>query len=238
MRLKSFVLAVAGAALLAGCSHAETDKAFGQKVRAYLMAHPEVIEEAMAKLQANEQAKDAAAAKAAIGQNRQALERDPRDFVANPGGKITVTEFYDYRCPHCVNVAPQVLSFIQANPDVRFVFKEMPIFGEPSEAAAAAAIAVKQAGGDYLSAYHDLMTARPVDKAAIDRVLTAHKIDPAMLDQAVFKTAAAAQIADIHRLALALHVEGTPAFIIGDTLVPGEDMAAVQAAVAAQRKKG
>src|SRR6202000_1390385 len=108
----------------------KSDQAFDTRVHDYIISHPEVIQEAIAKLQAKQDAEAATQAKAAIAQHRQALERDPRDFVANPGGRITVTEFYDYRCPHCINAAPAVLKIIHDQPDVRFVFKEFPIFGD------------------------------------------------------------------------------------------------------------
>src|SRR5579859_4911978 len=141
LRLPLAVIACALA--LSGCSRA--DEAFDAKVHAYLMAHPEVIQEAMQKLQEKQEAETAAHAAVAIAKSRKAIEQDPRDFVANPAGKITLTEFYDYRCPHCVNIAPGVLNLIKTNPDLRVVFKEFPIFGAASERAAAGAIAVKQA---------------------------------------------------------------------------------------------
>lgn len=231
LRLSLAVLASAVA--LGGCSRA--DEAFDNKVHAYLLAHPEVLQEAMAKLQEKQEAQSLANAKAAIGKNRAALERDPRDFVANPNGKITVTEFYDYRCPHCVNVAPGVVQLIKDNPDVRVVFKEFPIFGPTSERAAAGAIAVKKAGGDYLAVYHDFMAARPLDVAAIDAILKSHGVDPASLSQEPVKLAAVQQLTDVRALAEALDIQGTPAFVIGDTLVPGEDLEAVKAAIAKAR---
>ena len=103
--------------------------------------------------QAKAEADADAKAKTALPALRAALERDPRDFVANPDGKITVTEFYDYRCPHCINIAPKVVDLIQRHPDVRFVFKEMPIFGATSEHAARAALAAKAQGKDYVGLY-------------------------------------------------------------------------------------
>jgi protein-disulfide isomerase len=226
------VLAVA----LAGCGKA--DQTFDNRVHAYLLAHPEVVQEAIDKLQAKQDAQAAAAAKAALALNRQALEHDPRDFVANPNGKITVVEFYDYRCPHCANAAPAVVEMIQKNPDVRFVFKEFPIFGAASDRAAMAAIAVKRAGGDYVGLYRDFMAARPLNDAAIDRILAAHGVAPAVLDDPALKAAATDQLAGVRRLAIGLGIQGTPAFVIGDTLVPGEDMDAVRAAVQAARGKG
>lgn len=221
---------------LAGCGKA--DPTFDQKVHDYILAHPEVIQEAIDKLQQKQQADADAQIKVAINQNRQAIEHDPRDFVANPDGKVTVTEFYDYRCPHCVNAAPAVASLIKDNPDVRFVFKEFPIFGATSEKAAQGAIALKHAGGDYVGLYRDFMAARPLDDAAIDRILAAHGVTEAMLQDPKVADEAKTQLADVRKLAIGIGIEGTPAFIIGDTLVPGEDMDAVKAAIQAQRSHG
>ena len=237
MSISSVLPALMASALaLAACD--KGDKAFDERVHAYLLAHPEVIQEAVDKLQAKQDAEAAAKAKLAIAASRQAIEHDPRDFVANPNGKVTVTEFYDYRCPHCVNAAPKVVSLIQSDPDVRFVFKEFPIFGAASDRGALAAIAMKRSGGDYIGLYRDFMAARPLDDAAIDRILTAHGVTPASLEDPVLKAQAAEQLAAVRRLAIGLGIEGTPAFIIGDTIVPGEDMNAVRAAIAAARKPG
>jgi protein-disulfide isomerase len=136
MHLTRLLPALAACALaLSGCN--KSDQAFDARVHDYIVSHPEVIQEAMTRLQARQDAAAAVQAKTAIATNRQALERDPRDFVANPNGRITVTEFYDYRCPHCITAAPTVLKIIHDQPDVRFVFKEFPIFGAVSEKASA-----------------------------------------------------------------------------------------------------
>jgi protein-disulfide isomerase len=238
MRLALVPMILAACAVaLAGCGG--SDKGFDDRVHAYLLSHPEVIQEAADALQKKDQLRVAARAQAAIGQSRAALEHDPRDFVANPSGKVTVTEFYDYRCPHCVNAATAVVKLIHDDPDVRFVFKEFPIFGADSETAAAAAIAVKQAGGDYLGVYSDFMAARPLTSDAVQRILAAHGVDISRLQQPAFQKAASDQLLATRRLAVALGVEGTPAFIVGDTMIPGEDMDAVHAAInAARARKG
>ena len=236
IRRTSFALAAAAAAsfLIVGCTRAQ-DASFGDKVHAYLMAHPEVIEEAVQKLQEQKDQQSQLKAKTALQHDRQSLERDPRDFVANPTGKVTVTEFYDYRCPHCINAAPAVLKIIQDNPDVRFVFKELPIFGAVSEHAAREAIAIKASGGDYLGFYKTLMSNRGLDDGGIDKVARTYGVDPAKAQQGPLRTVADSEIADVHKLANELDIEGTPTFIIGDTLVPGEDMDAVKSAIAKAR---
>ena len=242
MRRSLTLLVLALSLAAAGCTRAE-DADFGKRVRAYLLQHPEVIEEAVQKLQDKRQAEAEAEAKqamaraqAALPKFRAALERDPRDFVANPAGKITVTEFYDYRCPHCINAAPQVLDIIKSNPDVRFVFKELPIFGAVSEHAARTAIAAKTKGGDYLGLYRSFMSTQPLDDAAIDRLGKAHGVEPAEASAPAVIKAANEQMADAHKLARALSIDGTPTFVIGDTLVPGEDMDSVRAAIEKARR--
>ena len=228
--------ALAAAVALGACTPSPaSDKAFDDKVKAYILSHPEVIGEAIQKLEAKMAADDAAAqtkAATALPALRAALERDPRDFTANPKGAITVTEFYDYRCPHCINAAPKVLALIHDNPDVRFVFKEMPIFGPTSEHAAKAALAVKQAGGDYLGLYKTFMATRPLNDAAVDQIAQRFGARAADLRS---DPAAQAQLADTAALFQKLDLGGTPAFIIGDTIVPGEEMDAVAAAVAKAR---
>lgn len=224
------------AAALAGCHGRHSDDlAFGQRVRAYLLDHPEVLNEAAERLQARaaqQQAADQKEALARLPTLRAAIERDPADFVAHPQGAITVTEFYDYRCPHCENVAPQLLALIARRPDVRFVFKEMPIFGPVSEQAARAAYAVEAAHGDYLGFYRDAMAARALDEATIERLALAHGARSADLAGPI-PQAVSARLAKTAKLFTSLDLGGTPAFIVGDRIVYGEDTDALQAALGA-----
>jgi protein-disulfide isomerase len=229
-----------GVLALGACDRsAAQDDAFGARVRAYILSHPEVIQEAVNKLQEKADADEAAdqeKARHALPALRPALERDPRDFVANPEGKVTVIEFYDYRCAHCINAAPKVLALIAANPDLRFVFKESPIFGPTSEHAARAAIAIRKSGGDYLGYYKTMMATRALDNATIDRIAVANGAKAADLGPS---PVADKQIADVASLFSKLDLGGTPAFIVGDDIVFGEDMEALDAAIAkARRGKG
>jgi protein-disulfide isomerase len=246
MTFKSLLLAASITLVTAGCTRAADNDPFGAKVREYLLKHPEVIEEAVEKLQAKREAAAVAEAEKALESGKQALhkeaslrqqlERDPRDFVHNPDGKITVTEFFDYRCAHCINATPKVMQILKDNPDVRFVFKEMPIFGDTSEHAARAAIAVKNSGGDYLDLYRTFMTTRGLNDEQVDKIARSHGVDPEKTERGPLREKADSQIAEVHELAKKLSVGGTPTFIIGDVIVPGEDMDAVKAAIATARK--
>jgi len=239
-RLLGGIWAAMSLALLA--CHGQTsddDAAFGRRVRAYLLSHPEVLQEVSQRLDARQEAAeetDQRKALALLPRLRSEVERDPRDFVANPNGAITVTEFYDYRCPHCADAAPKVLALIRDHPDVRFVFKEMPIFGPTSEHAARAALAVDKAGGDGVGLYQAFMSARPLNDGVIDRIARqkgARPEDLAPGGSGGFDK----HLADTGVLFTKLALGGTPAFIVGDQIILGEDMGAVDAAVASIRAK-
>jgi protein-disulfide isomerase len=221
--------ALAAAVALSGCQKTD-DAVFGQRVHAYLMAHPEVIREAVQKLQENEQLAAAKASTDAIKKYRAELERDPRDIVINPAGKVTVVEFFDYRCGYCKLAAPQVVKLIEQNPDVRFVFKQFPIFGEVSDTAAK--VALTPAGkAKALALYKSWMGEKALDEAIIDRDLTLAGLDPAQVRKAADDPEIARQIRDTRALATSLKIEGTPAFVVGDTLIPGADVDALRTAI-------
>jgi protein-disulfide isomerase len=223
---------VAAALSLSACQ--KLDDAFGEKVHAYLMSHPEVVREAAVKLAENDRVAALKASTSAIDKYRGQLERDSRDFVANPNGKVTVVEFFDYRCGYCKLAAPEVVKLINENPDVRFVFKEFPIFGEVSDTAAKVAL-TEPAKAKGVELYKALMSERALDDAALDRHLAEVGINAAAARKDADQPLIARQILDTHALAEALKIDGTPAFIVGRTIVPGADMAALRAAIASAK---
>ncbi|WP_426031523.1 DsbA family protein [Caulobacter sp. DWP3-1-3b2] len=227
-------LALAAASLAAlsliACGPAKPDKAFGEKVHAYLLANPEVLMEVSAKLQEKQAGQAAEKAKDVIGKYRQALERDPRDFVANPNGSITVVEFFDYRCGYCKLAAPQVVALIQQNPDVRFVFKDFVIFGHDSEVAARMVLGAKDQG-KTIALHQRLMAEKSLDAAAVIRIAGEVGIDVAKAQAVATNATTTQHLADTHALAEALAIEGTPAFFVGDKMIAGADMEALKLAI-------
>lgn len=234
----SAAASLAAALSLAGCAQAQnsqkSDPAFGEKVRAYLLEHPEVLREAMTKLAENERLEAAQASTKIIQDNRAAIERDARDLVINPNGAITITEFFDYRCGYCKMVAPEVAKLVQDNPDIRFVMKELPILSEISVTAAKAAL-TPQGKAKGLELYTRLMNEKALTDATLDKHLRDLGLDPAVVRQASATPEIAKQIADVRALAHTLQIEGTPAFIVGDRMVPGADMNALRAALVQAR---
>jgi protein-disulfide isomerase len=231
------LLAAALALPTAGCSQSSnSDEVFGAKVRAYLLAHPEVVSEALAKLQADNDAKAAEASHQGIVKEKAALEHDPGDFVANPGGKITVVEFFDYKCPYCKTSADAVVKLIHDNPDVRFVFKEFPILSDTSNHAAIDQLLTKNQGR-YLQVFQDLMRQPGLDDDSAKAVFKAQGVDLAAADTPAARAAAEKHLAENRALAHAVGVEGTPAFIIDGKRIDGWAPDELQAGLDAERGK-
>lgn len=212
----------------------------GENVRAYLLKHPEVLQEASQALQEKgEQARvdetnQAAAANAAL------LKPDPRDPSFGPAdAKVTVIEFFDFRCPGCKAVAHDYRALMAAHPEVRFVFKDWPILdrGEDvtSQYAARAALAAHQQG-KYLEVYDALMTERALSIEAIDRILAEHGVDMTRAKAAVASPETTRHIADIHTTAAALRLQGTPTFLVNGKASPSIDPAEVGKMIEAAKR--
>jgi len=232
--MRPLIIAAAVATLLSACGQPQAattrvDPAFGAKVRAYLLANPEVLVEVSDALKAKQ-------SREAIGAYRQQLERDPRDHVLNPSGKVTVVVLFDYNCGYCKVIAPEVLELARTHPQVRFVFKDMVIFGDTS-AFAAAATALAKSPAQYVALHRAFMAAKPLNNAVAERIMSAQGIDPAAARAEQASAERKRYFQDVHVIASGLGIEGTPAFIIGDTLIPGADPDALKAAIAAELRK-
>ncbi len=206
----------------AGCSaQTPADKAFGERVRAYLLTHPEVLKEALTRLQAKEDADAAATARQAVADHRAAIEHDGRDPVGgNPAGRVTMTEFFDYRCPFCKVAAPQLPAFLKAHPDVRLVYKEFPILSQVSQDSAKLALAAKLQG-KYEAVHQAFMKAQTLDEASRDALLRAAGVDVARAKADAASPAVVKQVEETAALARAAGVDATPTFIVGDKISNG-----------------
>ena len=99
-------------------------------VREYLIAHPEVIQEAMVELEKRQSAADAEKHKAAVKQYSQSLFTSPRQVVlGNPNGNVTFVEFFDYNCGYCKRAMDDMLTLLKDDPKLKVVLKEFPVLG-------------------------------------------------------------------------------------------------------------
>lgn len=216
----------------------ELRRAFEGVVRDYLLKNPAVIREAMQVLQAREEAEKQAAALLAMKQYRSELLQNANSPVGgNPKGDITIVEFFDYNCGYCKRVVPTVAAVLRNDPNVRVVYKEFAILGPQSVVAARAALAAKRQG-KYHEFHVALMSAERADENSVAATARALGLDYAQLVKDMGDPAIEEQLERNYRLATAIGINGTPAFVIGDRLVPGAvDEAAMMEIIATERAK-
>ncbi len=209
------------------------------QVRSGLLSKPMVLQDAFTALQAEKARQATLNASEAIKAHRDSIFNDPEDpVIGNPNGKIKVVEFMDYLCAYCRAASPQVREFLTANPDVKLIVKEYPVVHPPASVALAHIGMAVARSGHYEEIHYALLDNALNSDADIDVVLKQQGLDPDKVRTDAKAGPVESHIAKTIDLGANLGINGTPAFIVGDTLINGADLAGLQAAVTAQRKAG
>ena len=198
------------------------EQAIRNLVRDYLFKNPEIIVEAMQKLrEKREQAERDRIGKVLVAYRTQIFENPRSPITGNPKGDVTIVEFFDYQCPYCKRVMDRLLKTVSGDGKIRLVFKEFPILGPNSMYAARAALASRRQGKyfkfhELLMGFKGKLSQQTVFVLAKSIGLDTDRLARDMNDPKIRK-----MIARNFQLAELLKINGTPAFIIGDRLVPG-----------------
>jgi protein-disulfide isomerase len=177
-------------------------------VREYILANPEIIPEAVKRLQDRDLAK-------AIDANRAAFETPfAGAWAGAKDGDVVLVEFFDYACGFCRAAHPDIARLLEEDKALKVVWRELPVLGEDSVAAAQVSLAAAKQG--RFRAFHD-------------RLFAAGRPDPAAVAaarQAAGVTAAPSpefqrEIEQNFELARAINATGTPTFVIGDRVIQG-----------------
>lgn len=150
--------------------------------------------------------------------------RDPDiPDIGNPKGDITIVEWFDYNCPYCRKLAPELRQVVQDDGKVRLVLKDWPILGPVSKVAARMALAAKYQG--KFEAAHEAMISvnSRITEPRIAELLSGAGLDMDRLKKDLDANAKAidAVLARNNEQAMAFGFNGTPSFIVGKYRVPG-----------------
>lgn len=192
-------------------------------VREYLIENPAVIVEALEALQGQQQQhSNRQTSNDALSANMDRLVNTRRDpSIGNPNATVTVIEFFDYQCPYCKRMAEDLAKLTEEDPDLRIVFKEFPVFGTESTLATRAALAAARQG-KYQEFHLGVMGLRGApSERAVFRLANSLGLDEDRLRRDMESQEIESSIQANYRLAQEIGVRGTPAFIVGDELVPG-----------------
>ncbi|RDE06739.1 DsbA family protein [Sphingomonas aracearum] len=179
-------------------------------VRDYVLSHPELIPEAMQRLQDKQTG-------SAVALNRKAIQTPfGNAWAGNPRGDVTVVEYFDYNCGYCRASLPLVRQLIASDPNVKVVFREWPILAQSSVDAARLSLAAAEQG--KFEAFHDaLYNAGPVSPETMRAAAAKAGVDPAGV--ARLGDRADKEIALNRQVARDLGLNGTPSWVIGDKVV-------------------
>ena len=195
-----------------------------------ILENPQIVMDAVAILREREEAAAAQGAAAALVEFRETLDNDPNaPVLGNPDGDVTLVEFFDYNCPYCRRAGKAVHALIEADPNLRVVYREWPILGPESVTATRASLAARKQG-KYEEFHWALMDMDGrINENAVMRLASSLGMDVDRLKADMQLPEIDQHIATSMEISRGLGFNGTPSFVIGDTTVPGfveqEDLA-------------
>ncbi|GGE04516.1 membrane protein [Tsuneonella deserti] len=185
----------------------------GSSTERYLLDHPEILPRMAERLQNRDTAKRLA------GIEGDLARPFPGAVLGNPRGSKTLVEFTDYGCTYCRQSIADVQALVAADPDLRVVVREWPIF-EGSDAAARMALAAAKQG--KYAAFHDLMFAHgPPSEQSIELAARGAGLDLAAARAFATSPEADLELRTNHELARKLGFEGTPSWVVGNQAFSG-----------------
>ena len=194
-------------------------------IKDYLVKNPDVLQEAIAEGEKRQLETQRLAQAAALKESQAALLNSPHDVIAgNPQGDVTMVEFFDYNCGYCRKALADVQALIKGDPKLRVVIKDFPVLGPESLEASQMALAAKQQlKGDKLFEFHQklLESKGRVNGAKALQIAKDMGLDTAKLQKDAQGPEVKAALTENRGLGDKLGLSGTPAFIIGDEIIPG-----------------
>lgn len=196
----------------------EQEARIGEIAADYLVSHPEILVTVSNKLQEQQEARKQKMFALNVMENQANLLHDPDTPAYGPdNAKVAVIEFFDYQCVFCSRLAPELEKVMKAQPDVRYLFKEWPIFGgrwETSLQAAQQGLTVwQQKGPQAYVTYHNAIYATGHNEGK----LTAQDIHGAASRTGLAAPAPGDHTASLEKnsnLAEELGLTGTPGIIV------------------------
>ncbi|MBJ7577908.1 DsbA family protein [Devosia sp. MC532] len=189
----------------------------------YLMQNPTVLRRMVANLEATERTEAMAKAEEGLAANADLIYNAPNQVVlGNPDGDVTLVEFFDYNCGYCRKAMPDLVTLMAEDPNLRVILKELPILSDDSVDAARIGVLVAESDADYWTFHEALYTAR--GKVTKDTAIAAARglgLSPVDLELRMKDESVATVLQDSYKVAQALGISGTPAYIIGNEIIPG-----------------
>ncbi|TDH63120.1 DsbA family protein [Dankookia rubra] len=192
-----------------------------QIVRDFLLREPDILFQAAQIHEQRRKNRPAAELRGTIADARAALTDARAPSIGAPAPKVTLVEFFDFRCVYCRRMAAMLEQIVQENDDIRVVFKDLPILGPVSTTASQAALAARLQQPDRYHVFHQaMMRANDLSGARILGIAGELGLDLDRLRRDMAGPEVRNELDANGALAKALGIAGTPAFILGESLIP------------------
>ena len=206
-------------------------------LRDALQKDPSILRDAIVALQADESDRTQEATKAAIASARGHLTTPADPVAGDANGDVTIVEFFDTRCPYCRKIEPVMDSVLAKDRHVKLVYKDLPILGPASLLGSKALLAAQKQ--DAYVKMRDAVMKLPPDTTLAQIQTTAKTLglDWPRLAKDMEDPAIKAQIDANLKLAHDLGIQGTPALVVGNELIPGAiDLPELQRVISEARR--
>jgi len=183
-------------------------------IREYILANPEIIPEAMERLQERRMVQ-------MISTVRDGLETPFEGaWAGSADADVTIVEFFDYACGFCRTSLPDIERLLAEDDNLRIVFRELPILSEESVDAARVSLSAARQS-EYYSFHRALFAAGRPGDATIAAAQRSAGLNSARVQRDIADPAIEAEIRNNRELAGQLELTGTPAFVVGDRILSG-----------------
>lgn len=191
-------------------------------VREYLLANPEILSEVQQAYEAKKEKEQVEHVKTVVKENAGDIFKNPAAAVGgNPKGDVTIVEFFDYNCGVCRRGFGDIAKVMEQDPNVRFVFKELPIVNPESPKVAKVALAARMQG-KYMELHRAIMNSEgQATEASALRKAKELGLDMDKLNKDKESPEIKAELDKVMDLATKLNINGTPFFMVGDQVIPG-----------------
>ena len=183
------------------------------QVREYLVSHPDILPEMAEAYQQGQAQERLAEVQGAVD------EVFPGAVLGNPNGSKVLVKFTDFACTYCRQSVAQVDKLIAADPELKVVIREWPIF-QGSESWARMGLAAAQQG-KYQKFYHAMFELGPPNEATIARAAQIAGLDMAAAREYAASEEVTAELSRNTALAQRLGFTGTPSWVAEGQVVEG-----------------
>lgn len=229
--LLGIVAGAATVALVTGDLGGSDKGRIEQTVHAYLLQNPEVLEEMSTALRTKRATQAARAGRSDMETAFAGAWAGAKD------GDVVLVEFFDYACGYCRASNPVIERLLSEDKKLKVVWREWPVLGPDSEAAAQVSLAVAQTGR-YKAFHEALFEAGRPTPAAVAQALRKAGVSPEQVAAQRSSPAVIAELRKNYELARSIGAGGTPTWVVGDKVLEGAvGYEALKAAIAEVRAR-